>query len=73
VPINPPPIYHTAQRQSCQIEIKNCRQSHFKKWLHLYQNINFFTGNQSLEALLSFAVHFTRQRVGFQHFANISK
>jgi len=33
----------------------------------------FFTGNQSFKALLSFALYFTRKRIGFQHFANISK
>jgi len=42
------------------------------KWLHLCQNINFFTGNQSFKALLSFALYFTRKRIDFQHFANIS-
>jgi len=33
----------------------------------------FFTGNQSFKALLSFALYFTRKRIGFQHFSNISK
>jgi len=41
--------------------------------LHLYQNINFLTGNQPFKALLSFSLYFTRKRIGFQHFANISK
>jgi len=43
------------------------------KWSKLHHNIIFFTGNQSLEALLSFACYFTRKRRGFQHFGNISK
>jgi len=45
----------------------------FLKWLHHYQNMNFFTENQSLKALLLFPLNFTRNRTGFQHFANISK
>jgi len=45
----------------------------FLKWLHLYQNIKFFIENQSFKALLSFALNFTRKRIAFQHFANISK
>jgi len=43
------------------------------KLLHLCQNINFVTGNQSFKALSSFALNFSRKRIGFQHFANICK
>jgi len=43
------------------------------KWLYIYQNINFFAGYQSFRVLLSFALYLTRNRIGFQHFANISK
>jgi len=65
------------------MEIKNYRQTHFNnsqtqqkfakllQMVAFYQNINFFTGNQSFKVLLSFALYFTR--IGFQHFANISK
>jgi len=42
------------------------------KWLHLYQNTDFFTGNQFFNALLSLALYFTRKRIGFQPFANVS-
>jgi len=34
---------------------------------------NFYTGFQSFTALSFFALDFTRKRIGFQHFANISK
>jgi len=44
----------------------------FWKLFRLYKNINFFTGNQSFKALLSFALCFTRKRIDFQHYANIS-
>ena len=56
----------------------------FWKWLHLYQNIVFFIGNQLFKALLSFALYFTRKHIGisilqiylnnqFRHFAKIYK
>jgi len=71
--------------QGCQMEIKNWPNSlqkiaklsknspNFMKWLQFYQNINFFTRNQSFKAFLSFALYFTRKRIGFRHFANISE
>jgi len=58
---------------SLQKTAKFSKTSNFLEWLHLYQNINFFTGNQSFKALLFVALHFTRKQIGFQHFSNTSK
>jgi len=41
--------------------------------VHLHPNFNFFTEKQLFKAPFSFALYFTRKRLGFQHFANISK
>jgi len=60
--------------QVCQIEKKlhpnllqknsQTQQKNSQISGNLYQNINFFTGNQSFTALLSFTLYFTRKRIG---------